>query len=44
MKKKFLTLTLALALALSLAACGGKDAPAQDGNPPEASVPLMERP
>ncbi len=39
MKKKFLTLTLALALALSLAACGGQDAPAQDGNPPEASGP-----
>ena len=42
MKKKFLTLTLALALALSLAACGGKDAPAQDGTPddaPEVSAP-----
>ncbi len=41
MKKKFLALTLALALALSLAACGGKDAPAQDGAPdaPEVSAP-----
>ena len=39
MKKKLLALTLALALALSLAACGGKDAPSQDANPPEASVP-----
>lgn len=39
MKKKFLALTLALALALSLAACGGKDAPAQDGGSPEASAP-----
>ena len=34
MKKKFLTLTLALALALSLAACGGKDAPAQERTAP----------
>lgn len=39
MKKKFLALTLALALALSLAACGGKDAPSQDANPPETSAP-----
>ena len=31
MKKKFPALVLALALTLSLAACGGKDAPAQDG-------------
>ncbi len=47
MKKKFLTLTLALALALSLAACGGKDAPAQDGTPddaPEVSAPETEAP
>lgn len=41
MKKKFLALTLALALALSLAACGGKDAPAQDGgaSSPEVNAP-----
>ena len=40
MKKKFLALALALTLALSLAACGGKDAPAQDGtsDAPEASA------
>ncbi len=47
MKKKFLTLTLALALALSLAACGGQDAPAQDGTPddaPEVSAPETEAP
>ena len=47
MKKKFLTLTLALVLALSLAACGGKDAPAQDGTPddaPEVSAPETEAP
>ena len=31
MSKKFLALILALVLSLSLAACGGKDAPAQDG-------------
>lgn len=42
MKKKFLALTLALALALSLAACGGKDVPAQDGGSPEASAPGEE--
>ena len=41
MKKKFLALALALTLALSLAACGGKDAPAQDGAPntPEVNTP-----
>lgn len=39
MKKKFLALAMALALTLSLAACGGKDAPAQDGGSPEASAP-----
>lgn len=39
MKKKFLALALALMLVLSLAACGGKDAPAQDGGSPEASAP-----
>nr|WP_325238087.1 DUF4358 domain-containing protein [uncultured Oscillibacter sp.] len=41
MKKKFLALVLALTLALSLAACGGKDAPAQDAAPdvPEAGAP-----
>lgn len=41
MKKKFLALALALTLTLSLAACGGKDAPAQDGTPdaPEVSAP-----
>lgn len=42
MKKKFLALALALTLALSLAACGGKDAPAQDGGSPEASAPGEE--
>ena len=42
MKKKFLALTLALALTLSLAACGGKDAPAQDGGSPEVSAPGEE--
>lgn len=42
MKKKLLALTLALALALSLAACGGKDAPAQDGGSPEVSAPGEE--
>nr|WP_325180833.1 DUF4358 domain-containing protein [uncultured Oscillibacter sp.] len=46
MKKKFLALALALTLALSLAACGGKDAPAQDGtsDAPEASAPETEAP
>lgn len=41
MKKKLLALTLALTLALSLAACGGKDAPAQDDPPnaPEINAP-----
>ncbi len=41
MNKKFSALLLALALALSLAACGGKDAPAQDGGtaPPEINAP-----
>ena len=40
MKKKLAAL-LALVLALSLAACGGKDAPPQDGSPdaPEVSAP-----
>ena len=33
MKTKLLALILALTLTLSLAACGGKDAPAQDGAP-----------
>lgn len=42
MKKKFLALALALTLALSLAACGGKDAPAQDGGSPEVSAPGEE--
>lgn len=42
MKKKFLALALALALTLSLAACGGKDAPAQDAASPEASAPGEE--
>ena len=39
MKKKFLALILALTL--SLTACGGKDAPAQDGGPdaPEVNAP-----
>ncbi len=47
MKKKFLALALALTLAVSLAACGGKDAPAQDGTPdnaPEVSGPETEAP
>ena len=47
MKKKFLALALALTLAVSLAACGGKDAPAQDGTPddaPEVSAPETEAP
>lgn len=47
MKKKCLALALALTLALSLAACGGKDAPAQDGTPddaPEVSAPETEAP
>ena len=47
MKKKFLALALALTLTLSLAACGGKDAPAQDGTPddaPEVSAPETEAP
>ena len=41
MKTKLLALILALTLTLSLAACGGKDAPAQDGAPgaPEVSTP-----
>ena len=41
MKKKILALTLALALSLSLAACGGKDAPAQDtgSDVPEVNAP-----
>ncbi len=41
MKKKLFALVLALALALSLAACGGKDAPAQDGadGSPEVNAP-----
>ena len=41
MHKKFFALLLALALALSLAACGGKDAPAQGGaaGSPEANAP-----
>ena len=41
MKKKFLALVLALTLALSMAACGGKDAPAQDGEPdaPQTGAP-----
>lgn len=42
MKKKFLALALALTLTLSLAACGGKDAPAQDGGSPEVSAPGEE--
>ena len=42
MKKKFLALALALTLALSLAACGGKDAPAQDGTSSTA-VPRRQR-
>ncbi len=42
MKTKLLALVLALALALSLAACGGKDAPAQDGGSPEVSAPGEE--
>ena len=40
MKKKFLALILALTL--SLTACGGKDAPAQDGGSPEVSAPGEE--
>ena len=41
MNKKFLALILALVLALSLAACGGKDAPAQGGTPapPKTEAP-----
>ena len=40
MKKKILALALALTLALSLAACGGKDAPAQDTpDAPAAGAP-----
>ena len=41
MKKKFLALVLALTLALSMAACGGKDAPAQGGTPapPKTEAP-----
>ena len=41
MNKKFLALILALVLALSLAACGGKDAPAQGGTPapPKTDAP-----
>ena len=42
MKKKFLALAMALTLTLSLAACGGKDAPAQDGGSPEVSAPGEE--
>lgn len=42
MKKKFLALALALTLTLSLAACGGEDAPAQDGGSPEVSAPGEE--
>lgn len=42
MKKKLLALVLALSLTLSLAACGGKDAPAQDGGSPEVSAPGEE--
>ena len=42
MKKKILALTLALALSLSLAACGGKDAPAQDGTPDAPAVNTPE--
>ncbi len=50
MNKKFLALILALVLALSLAACGGKDAPAQGGTPApplraETPIPpIPERP
>ena len=42
MKKKFLALALALTLTLSLAACGGKDAPAQDGTPDAPTVSTPE--
>lgn len=41
MKKNVSALFLALALVLSLAACGGKDAPAQDGAP---DVPAVSAP
>lgn len=42
MKKKIFALSLALILALSLAACGGKDAPAQDGTPDAPAVNTPE--